>query len=115
MESAAKKQLKTEIVTRTVIDEKCPTNPRDERVPAAPSDLPEAKHFERALPTIAEHTVNALAGDFFSSLVHHLVACRSEFVTTDTAGGVRVFPLKRSSIGGVGVDVASEFTSQVGN
>jgi transposase len=40
-----------------------------------------------------------------------LVACRSEFVTADTAGGVRVFPLDRPSIGGVSVDVASEFAS----
>ena len=44
-----------------------------------------------------------------------LVACRSEFVTADAAGGVRVFPVDRPSIGGVGVDVASEFASQVGN
>ena len=29
--------------------------------------------------------------------------------------GVGVFPLDRPSIGGVGVDVASEFASQVGN
>ena len=43
------------------------------------------------------------------------MACRSEFVTADTAGGVRVFPLDRPSIGGVSVDVASEFASQVGN
>jgi hypothetical protein len=40
-----------------------------------------------------------------------LVACRSEFVTADTAGGVRVFPLDRPSIGRVSVDVASEFAS----
>ncbi len=45
----------------------------------------------------------------------HLVACRSECVTADAAGGVRVFPLDRPSIGGVGVDVASEFASQIGN
>src|ERR1035438_955657 len=43
------------------------------------------------------------------------VACRSEFVTADAAGGVRVLPLDGSSIGGVGVDVAAEFASQVGN
>ncbi len=43
------------------------------------------------------------------------MACRSEFVTADAAGGVRVFPLDRPSIGGVGVDVAAEFASQVGN
>jgi hypothetical protein len=43
------------------------------------------------------------------------MACRSEFVTADAAGGVRVLPLDGSSIGGVGVDVAAEFASQVGN
>ena len=43
------------------------------------------------------------------------MACRSDFVTADAAGGVRVFPLDRPSIGGVGVDIASEFASQVGN
>ena len=31
-----------------------------------------------------------------------LVACRSEFVTADAAGGVGVFPLDGASIGGVG-------------
>lgn len=40
-----------------------------------------------------------------------LVACRSEFVTADAAGGVRVFPLDRTSVGGVGVDVAAKFAS----
>ena len=44
-----------------------------------------------------------------------LVACRSEFVTADAAGGVGVFPLDGPSIGGVGIDVAAEFASQVGN
>ena len=44
-----------------------------------------------------------------------LVACRSEFVTADAAGGVRVFPLNGPSIGRVGIDVAAEFASQVGN
>src|SRR6266566_143049 len=52
---------------------------------------------------------------FAVGALSHLVACRSEFVTADAAGGVRVFPLDRPSIGGVGVDVASEFASQVGN
>ena len=41
----------------------------------------------------------------------HLVACRSEFVTTDAAGGVGVFPLDRLRVSGVGVDVAAEFAS----
>ena len=40
-----------------------------------------------------------------------LVACRSEFVTADAAGGVRVFPVDRLGVGGVCVDVASEFAS----
>ena len=40
-----------------------------------------------------------------------LVACRSEFITADAAGGVGVFPLDRPSVGGVGVDVAAEFAS----
>ena len=48
-------------------------------------------------------------------LTTRLVACRSEFVTANAAGGVRVFPLDGTSIGGVGVDVAAEFASQVGN
>jgi hypothetical protein len=40
-----------------------------------------------------------------------LVACRSEFVTADAAGGVRVLPLDGPSIGGVGVDIAAELAS----
>jgi hypothetical protein len=40
-----------------------------------------------------------------------LVACRSEFITAEAAGGVGVFPLDRPSVGGVGVDVATEFAS----
>ena len=43
------------------------------------------------------------------------MACRSEFVTADVACGVRVFPVDRPSICGVGVDVASQFASQIGN
>ena len=43
------------------------------------------------------------------------MACRSEFVTADATGGVRVFPVDRPSIRGVGVDVASQFASQIGN
>jgi len=51
----------------------------------------------------------------YVSLPNHLVACRSEFVTADAAGGVGVFPLDGPSIGGIGIDVAAEFASQVGN
>jgi hypothetical protein len=47
----------------------------------------------------------------FSDLNNHLVACRSEFVTADATGGVRVFPLDGASIGGVGVDIAAELAS----
>jgi hypothetical protein len=43
------------------------------------------------------------------------VACRSEFVTADATGGVTVFPLDGPSVGGVGIDVVSEFASQVGD
>ena len=39
------------------------------------------------------------------------VACRSEFVTAEASGGVRVFPPDGPSIGGVGVDVMAEFAS----
>src|ERR1700730_10034515 len=37
------------------------------------------------------------------ALSRQLVACRSEFVTAEAAGGVRVFPLDGASIGGVSV------------
>jgi hypothetical protein len=47
----------------------------------------------------------------FRPLPAALVACRSEFVTTDAAGGVGVFPLDRLRVSGVGVDVAAEFAS----
>jgi cytosine/adenosine deaminase-related metal-dependent hydrolase len=40
-----------------------------------------------------------------------LVACRSEFVTADAAGGVRVLPLDGPSVGGVGVDITAKFAS----
>ena len=43
------------------------------------------------------------------------MACRKEFVTAEAAGWVRIFPLNGTSIGGVGVDVATEFASQVRN
>ena len=43
------------------------------------------------------------------------MACRSEFVTADAAGGVGVFLLDGPRIGGIGIDVAAEFASPVGN
>ena len=42
-----------------------------------------------------------------------LVDCRSEFVSAQAAAEVRVFPLDRASVGGVRVDVTTEFESQV--
>ena len=42
---------------------------------------------------------------------YDLVACRSEFITTDAAGGVGVLPLDGPSVGGVGVDIAAELAS----
>jgi hypothetical protein len=59
----------------------------------------------------ARKVAESIRADLENILVPPLVACRSEFVTADTAGGVRVFPLDRPSIGGVSVDVASEFAS----
>ena len=38
-----------------------------------------------------------------------LVSCRSEFVTGNSAGGIRIFPADRPSVGRVGVDIAAEF------
>jgi formate hydrogenlyase transcriptional activator len=72
VESAAKRQLKREVITPADTNDKCPADARDEHVAGAYADVREAKHFEQALPTIAEHTVDALAGDFFASLVRHL-------------------------------------------
>ena len=45
--------------------------------------------------------------------IQTLVDCRSEFISGEAAAGVRVLPLDRASVGGVGVDVAAEFASQV--
>ena len=39
--------------------------------------------------------------------------CRSEFVSAQTAAGTRVLPLDGASVGGVGVDVATELASQI--
>jgi hypothetical protein len=46
---------------------------------------------------------------------YKLVDCRSEFVSAQAAAEVRVFPLDRASVGGVRVDVAAKFASQVRN
>jgi hypothetical protein len=52
-----------------------------------------------------------IEGPWIVFIVYWLVACRSEFVTADAAGGVRVLPLDGPSIGGVGVDIAAELAS----
>ena len=67
----------------------------------------ECQHEISRLTSALEFPDTVLA-DHVRSL---LVACRSEFVTADAAGGVGVFPLDRPSIGGVGVDVAAKFAS----
>jgi formate hydrogenlyase transcriptional activator len=72
VEPVAKEQLKSEVLTPIGIDAKGPVCVQDECTPAASPEFLEAKEFGQALPTIAEHTVEALAGDFFSSLVRHL-------------------------------------------
>ena len=41
-----------------------------------------------------------------------LVDCRSEFVSAQAAAGVRVLPLDGASVGGVGIDVATEFAAR---
>jgi formate hydrogenlyase transcriptional activator len=84
VEPAAKKQLKSETVTKSDIDGEYSSYLRDERIAAVSPDVAEAKYFEHALPTIAEHTVDALRADFFSSLVRHLAIAlevRYAFVT----------------------------------
>ena len=84
VESVAGDQLKGELVTPLGIESSHPVHAKDERTLAASRDVPEAKHFEQALPSIAEHTVDALGGDFFSSLVRHLAIAlevRYAFVT----------------------------------
>ncbi len=72
MEPAAKEQLNSVTESPTGGDRKGPVSVRAANTPVASRDFLEAKQFERALPTIAEHTVEALGSDFFSSLVRHL-------------------------------------------
>ena len=44
------------------------------------------------------------------------MACRSELVPANASGGAEYFlPLYGPGIGGVSIDVAAEFASQVGN
>src|SRR5271154_2586701 len=72
VEPAAKEQLNSETVSPIGTDGKGPVGVRGVDAPVASRDFLEAKQFEQALPTIAEHTVDALGGDFFPSLVRHL-------------------------------------------
>lgn len=65
--------------------------------------------WQAELQTVSKELEKSEAVYFQSYL--QLVACRSEFVTTDAAGGVGVFPLDRLRVSGVGVDVAAEFAS----
>src|SRR6202008_2154317 len=43
------------------------------------------------------------------------VDCRSAFISGQAGAGVRVFPLDRARVGGVSVEVATEFASQAGD
>jgi hypothetical protein len=68
-----------------------------------------AKHGDTC--SIAPHceSLGCASGSKPSDLV--LVSCRSEFVTGNSAGGVRIFPADRPSVGRVGIDIAAEFAS----
>jgi hypothetical protein len=44
-----------------------------------------------------------------------LVACRREFVTTDSARGVGILPPNRAGICRVGVDVSAELSCEIGD
>ncbi len=72
MEPVANEQVNVESACPTGTDGKAPLDVGGADTPVACRDSLEAKQFERALPTIAEHTVDALGGDFFASLVRHL-------------------------------------------
>ena len=72
VEPAAEKQLNSGTESPTGADRKRPVSVRAADTPVASRNFLEAKLFEQALPTIAEHTVEALGSDFFSSLVRHL-------------------------------------------
>jgi formate hydrogenlyase transcriptional activator len=89
VQPVAKEQLKGEIATPIGTVAKGSVRVQNEHTSSAPRDFPEAKHFEQALPTIAEHTVEALGADFFSSLVRHLAIAlevRYAFVTECVEG-----------------------------
>ena len=45
----------------------------------------------------------------------YLVACRSEFVTTDASVGVGVLPANGAGIRRVGIDISAELSRQVGD
>ena len=72
MESAAKRQLKGGVIVPVNVGDKRRGEEQDEDIPVESRNVPGAKQFEQALPTIAEHTVDVLEGDFFSSVVRHL-------------------------------------------
>lgn len=72
MESAAKRKAESDIVTPGYVSDGSQIDARDGDVGRSSPEATGARHFARALPTIAEHTVDALAGDFFASLVRHL-------------------------------------------
>jgi formate hydrogenlyase transcriptional activator len=72
VEPVANEQVNIESACPTGTVRKAPLDVGGADTPVASRDSLEAKQFEQALPTIAEHTVDALGGDFFASLVRHL-------------------------------------------
>jgi formate hydrogenlyase transcriptional activator len=72
LESAAKRQAKEGTAAPVEVDEKGRAIKSDECGAAVSPSVPEGRVFDQALPAIAEHTVDALGGDFFCSVVRHL-------------------------------------------
>ncbi|MGA7770758.1 MAG: hypothetical protein WCA27_31545, partial [Candidatus Sulfotelmatobacter sp.] len=76
------------------------------------SSEPNGEVWEFLRPYVQEYDAAVFTMKAFRPADVQLVACRSEFVSAQPAAGVRVFPLDRVSVGGVGVDVTTEFASQ---
>jgi hypothetical protein len=71
-------------------------------------DVPLSRHNSEERGARPWSIFNSLGEIRFLGL---LVSCRSEFVTGNSAGGIRIFPADRPSVGRVGVDIAAEFAS----
>ena len=72
------------MIQPNTIEVNLPAHLEDEPIFAASRGITEMNRFDQALPTIAEHTVDAIGNDFFCSLVRHLAIAlevRYAFVT----------------------------------